>query len=132
MGLVDGHPAYQKVHRDESNYRRGVRRDSRTSGFTPQQRPSRSARLDRCQEKADNVGMNIPGRVRSGVVVLDGGASLPEGTPVTVSCADEAVAGASRPARRVELPLISSKHPGTLPLTAERVAELLDDAHVSA
>jgi len=76
--------------------------------------------------------MEIPGRVRSGVVVLEGGASLPEGAAVIVSCPDAVLAPASRPARRVELPLVLSKHPGSVLLTAERVAELLDEAHVSS
>lgn len=36
--------------------------------------------------------------------------------------------------RNLKFPLVRSKHPGSVPLTSERVAELLDaeDAHVSS
>jgi hypothetical protein len=43
------------------------------------------SRLDRPYGTIDNDGMLLPGRVKNGVVQFEGGASLPEGTPVTVS-----------------------------------------------
>ncbi len=76
--------------------------------------------------------MVIHGRVQNGVVVLEAGLTLPEGMQVTITCP---TAPSSEPApqkRRVNLPLVSSNCPGTLRLTAERIAELLDDEDVSA
>ncbi len=73
------------------------------------------------------VVMVIPGRVQNGVVVLEGGPVLPEGAPVTVSWDH-----APRPTpQRVEFPLVHSEHPGTLNLTNERIAEILDEEDVS-
>jgi hypothetical protein len=74
--------------------------------------------------------MVIRGRVHQGVVVLEGGPTLPEGMEVTVSYN---IAQVSKPVvqKRVEFPLVRSKHPGTLRLTAERVAEFLDAEDVS-
>lgn len=34
----------------------------------------------------DNENMETPGRVQNGVIVLEGGAVLPEGTAVTILC----------------------------------------------
>jgi hypothetical protein len=74
--------------------------------------------------------MQIQGRVHHGVVVLDGNFTLPEGMAVTVSCPPSATTdGVSK--RRIELPLVRSDEPGSLLLTAERVAELLDDDDLS-
>jgi hypothetical protein len=73
--------------------------------------------------------MKIAGHVANGVVVLDGGATLPEGTPVTVS---RVLAGKPpRKKRRVVLPLVKSKRPGSLPLTNERIAQLLEEEDVA-
>jgi hypothetical protein len=76
--------------------------------------------------------MEIRGVVHNGVVVLEGELRLPEGTLVSVSYprSPQAVPPDSR--RRVQLPLVPSDRPGSLPLTAERIAELLDDDDVSA
>ncbi|MBL9090544.1 MAG: hypothetical protein JNL96_04935 [Planctomycetaceae bacterium] len=74
--------------------------------------------------------MNISGRVQNGVIVLDAGQVLPDGLPVVVFV--PSVEPDFQPRRRVQLPLVPSNEPGTLNLTAERVAELLDDGHVSA
>ena len=74
--------------------------------------------------------MTIKGHVRKGVIVLEGGVTLPEGTPVRVSChvtPDEGCAG-----KRVEFPLVYSKQPGTLRLTGQKVAELLEEEDVSS
>jgi hypothetical protein len=81
----------------------------------------------------ENDGMEIPGHVHNGVVVLEGGVSLPEGTAVVVSCAalpkKQAAAGSRR---RVQLPLVRSDRPGSRTMTADRVAELLEEEDVSA
>lgn len=76
--------------------------------------------------------MVISGRVHNGVVVLEGGLTLPEGIQVTASCPVVPSAELNRHKRRVNLPLVSSSRPGTLDLTAERVAERLDEDNVSA
>lgn len=76
--------------------------------------------------------MEIPGRVRNGVVILEGGPVLPEGMTVTVYYSSAQPAAPAGQKRRVELPLVRSEHPGSLTLTAERVAELLEESDVSA
>jgi len=76
--------------------------------------------------------MVIRGRVRNGVVVLQGGPALPDGLEVTVSCPDLPGTRPRRRKRRVELPLVRSDHPGTLHLTAERIAEILEEDDLSS
>ncbi len=71
--------------------------------------------------------MVIPGRVHNGVVVLEGEVSLPEGAEVVVSCGRAPSAQPTTPGQRVEFPLVHSEHPGTLNLTNERIAEILDE-----
>jgi hypothetical protein len=72
--------------------------------------------------------MDIPGHIANGVVVLDGGRLLPEGTAVIVSCLTPVD---TRPKRRIELPLVSSEHPGSVQLTAARIADILEQEDVS-
>ena len=74
--------------------------------------------------------MVIPGRVKNGVVVLEGEAALPEGASVSVSYHAHPPAKESSE-KRVKFPLVRSKRPGTLHLTAERIAELLEEEDVS-
>lgn len=73
--------------------------------------------------------MTVKGRVQHGVIILPEGVTLPEGTEVIVSCEPGSTAQ-PKPGKRVEFPLVRSKHPGTLQLTAERVAQLLDEQDV--
>lgn len=56
---------------------------------------------------------------------------MPEGTEVTVLY--NIARGLKKPVerKRVEFPLVRSKRPGTLKLTAERVAKFLDEEDVS-
>ena len=68
--------------------------------------------------------MNIRGHIHNGVVVLENAPPLPEGMPVTVQFPDPAVHSQRK---RVELPLVPSANPGSIRLTAERVAELLGE-----
>ncbi len=68
--------------------------------------------------------MVIHGRVHHGVVVLDGNAALPEGSEVTVVCSSVSAPVSHQPKQRIQPPLVPSDHPGTLNLTAERIAEL--------
>ena len=76
--------------------------------------------------------MTIPGRVQNGVVVLDGNTTLPEGTRVSVLIPVTPLGPPAEMKRRVKLPFVRSDRPGTLLLTAERVAELLDEEDVPA
>jgi hypothetical protein len=76
--------------------------------------------------------MQIRGRVHNGVVVLEGRPSLPEGMMVTVLCPSSPPAGLRRSGQRVSLPLVPSDRPGSRGLSAERVAELLEDGDVFA
>ncbi len=75
--------------------------------------------------------MEIPGRVHNGVVVLEGELPLPEGAAVTVSYSAPSSVDPPKVQRRVRLPLVPSDRPGSRPLTAVRVAELLEDQDVS-
>lgn len=80
----------------------------------------------------DNSNMILPGRVQNGVVVLDGEAALPEGAAVSV-CFPAAI-GAS-PAiekRRIEVPLVRTGQPGSVRLSGERIAEILDEEDATA
>jgi hypothetical protein len=70
--------------------------------------------------------MKIPGRVHNGVVILEGGPALPEGTPVTVSCGVRVWHRLGKK-KRVKFPLVGSKHPGSVRLTGQRIAEILDE-----
>jgi hypothetical protein len=74
--------------------------------------------------------LEIFGRVRNGVVVLENGATLPEGTPVTVFCGVRICKPGKK--KRVRLPLVDSKHPGSVPLTGERIAEILQEEELAS
>ena len=74
--------------------------------------------------------MRIPGHVFNGVVILEGGAKLPDGTAVTVSC-DPPRRQPARKKRRVVLPLVKSPRPGSLNLTNEDIAQALEEEDVA-
>jgi hypothetical protein len=80
----------------------------------------------------ENDDMEVQGRIHNGVVVLESALPLPEGTMVTVSYRGAPPANSSEAHRRVRFPLVRSSRPGSLQLTAERVAELLEDEDVSS
>jgi len=71
--------------------------------------------------------MEIPGRVQNGVVVLEGGSTLPEGMAVSVVPRVSPVIRVAKQQRRVLLPLVPSENPGSVDLTGERIAEILDE-----
>lgn len=73
--------------------------------------------------------MNIPGTVHRGKVELDGGYSLPEGARVFVFVAETSPGKSNNP---VQFPLVRSKHPASLNLSNQRIAELLDDEDMSS
>lgn len=70
--------------------------------------------------------MEISGRVHNGVVVFEDGSSLPEGTEVVVFVPQMAGELPARDKQRVEFPLVHSQHPGSLHLTNQKIAEILD------
>ena len=72
--------------------------------------------------------MEIQGEVRNGVVVLDSGYTIPEGTSVVVSIPPQHT---EKRRKRIELPLVPSDQPGSVNLTAQRVAELLEQEDAS-
>jgi hypothetical protein len=71
--------------------------------------------------------MVIPGRVQNGVVVLEGDSALPEGAAVTVVFPAAANGKPSRERRPVQLPLVPSSRPGSVPLTNEQISENVDE-----
>jgi hypothetical protein len=79
---------------------------------------------------ADNSFMVIPGRVMGGVVVLEGSVTLPEGVDVVPRPVP--VMQGTNTKRRVVLPLVDSKHPGAIRLSAQRIAEILEEDDLSA
>ncbi|MCL4207873.1 MAG: hypothetical protein KJ000_35760 [Pirellulaceae bacterium] len=76
--------------------------------------------------------MEISGIVQNGVVVLDGSVLLPEGVNVVVTYRTSPVIRVAKNQKRVEFPLFPSSEPGTLDLTSERIAEILDDEETEA
>ena len=75
--------------------------------------------------------MQIFGYVRNGVVVLEGAPALPEGAMVTVSYQGPTDVGPQSRKRRIEVPRVKTGEPGTVHLTGQRIAEILDEEDVS-
>jgi len=73
--------------------------------------------------------MEAFGRVQNGVVVLDSGVTLPEGTRVFVSPVPAKPVILLRPG---ELPVVLGGEPGSVHLTNARIGEILDDEDVAA
>lgn len=76
--------------------------------------------------------MEIPGRIRNGVVVLDGSPLLPEGAAVTVTLRTKPEIRVAAKQRRVEFPLVPSSAPGSVHLTNAMIGELLDEEDASS
>jgi len=79
--------------------------------------------------------MGIPGRIQNGVVVLEGDQSLPEGVRVLVEvCERSESTGSDRGGEDAPFPfpIVRSKRPGSVKLTNDRIAELLEDEDLSA
>ena len=76
--------------------------------------------------------MEISGIVQNGVVVLDGSVSLPDGANVIVTYRTTPVIRVAKNQKRVQFPLFPSSEPGTLDLTSERIADILDDEEIEA
>jgi hypothetical protein len=75
--------------------------------------------------------MILHGRFENGVVVLQEGVSLPDGSEVTVIVPATGPAPAKCDAR-VMLPLVPSGAPGSLKLSSEKIAELLNRDDLSS
>src|SRR5262245_12844232 len=88
-------------------------------------RPLSTRPLEFAAMIADTSGMEVPGHVRDGVVVLDGNPNLPEGAVVTVSYPATASAPPAGERKRVQFPLLHSAQPGSVHLTNDRIAEIL-------
>lgn len=73
--------------------------------------------------------MTLTGHIQNGVVVLDGNPSVPEGAAVQVSFTE-----ATTPIRghRVQVPLVRTGRPGTLILTNDRIAEILEEEDIAS
>jgi hypothetical protein len=71
--------------------------------------------------------MEILGYVHNGIIVLEGNPNLPEGAAVTVVYPPAPKAPPALERKRVSFPLVRSKRPGSVPLTNERIAEILDE-----
>jgi hypothetical protein len=70
--------------------------------------------------------MTVIGRVHNGVVVFEGPLTLAEGAVVIVSERTTAVTHSAKCRKPVELPIFPSDQPGSIELTNERIAEILD------
>jgi hypothetical protein len=75
--------------------------------------------------------MIIPGRVRNGVVILEGGATLPEGAAVIISYPASGRSAPVREKQRIQVPLVRCERPGSIQLTGERIAEILNEEDAS-
>ena len=78
-----------------------------------------------------NDRMVIHGIVQNGMVVLDGEIGLPEGALVAVMFPIESGVVPIIGSRRVEFPLVHSKHPGSLNLTSHQIGDILDEEEFS-
>lgn len=76
--------------------------------------------------------MELNGLVQNGVIVLTGGLSLPEGTPVVISCSLGSAMPPATQKNEVKFPLVHGGVPGSLNLTNERIAEVLDEEDVAS
>lgn len=71
--------------------------------------------------------MELLGHIQNGVVVLAGGSALPEGAVVTVTYRGSPTKDATERRTRIQVPIVHTGRPGTILLTNERIAEILDD-----
>jgi hypothetical protein len=76
--------------------------------------------------------MIIQGKVKNGVVVIEDGTALPEGAAVGVCYPAPVTSAAVDRRQRVEVPLVRTARPGSVRLTGERIAQILDDEDAAA
>lgn len=89
-------------------------------------------RLDLLWCAPEDISMVIQGHVQNGVVILEQGSNLPEGATVTVWYPGATGPKQSLGERRIEVPLVPSNEPGSVRLTNERIAQILDEEDASA
>lgn len=80
---------------------------------------------------AENNGMVLHGRIENGTVVLTDPVALPNGAEVTVIIPSTASSSVETQ-RRVQLPLVASKNPGSRQLSGDDVANLLSQDDISS
>jgi hypothetical protein len=71
--------------------------------------------------------MEIRGRIHNGIVILEGNPALPEGAAVTVMYRAPASSRPEASKTRIQVPLVQTGQPGTVNLSGEQIAELLDE-----
>jgi hypothetical protein len=76
--------------------------------------------------------MDVPGRVENGVVVLEGGMTLPEGAQVVGSLRRGPDIRVAPTQRRVQLPIFDYGGPPDIGLTNDQIAEILTREDASA
>jgi hypothetical protein len=92
-----------------------------------------SSVLIHCGQSSKISFMEILGCVLNGVVIPEGQAALPEGAIVRILYEPEFVPRPTKESgRHVTLPLFESEEPGSLHLTNEMIAEILDEDELSA
>jgi hypothetical protein len=77
----------------------------------------------------DNYNMTLTGQIQNGVVVLDGGVTVPEGTRVAVSPLPTQPVIVMRPG---ELPVVLGGEPGSVDLTNGRINEIFEEEDIAA
>ena len=87
----------------------------------------RNSTIDRERRRSHNLHMDISGHIQNGVVVLDSPVILAEGTAVTVTVRSEPRVHVAPRRKRVAFPLVSSNAPGSVHLTNQQIAEILDE-----
>jgi hypothetical protein len=73
------------------------------------------------QELAQMIHSGI---VKNGMITLDNGLALPEGTRVRIQVVGPT---GTSPDQRVTFPLVPSENPGSVHVTNEMIAEILDE-----
>ena len=76
--------------------------------------------------------MSYRGRVHNGVVVLEGGVTLPEGTSMRVLCSGGPVIHVPSVRKEVDLPLVKTGRPASVTLTNDQIAEILGEQDASS
>jgi hypothetical protein len=71
--------------------------------------------------------MVVHGRVQNGVVVLERGFALPEGAVVMISYDGPPAKQKAAADSRIQVPLVHTGSPGSVQLTGERIAEIMDE-----
>ena len=74
--------------------------------------------------------MKLRGRIHDGKIVLDGRPVLPDGAVVIVEIRESEVGTCAAP--EIQFPLFHSKNPGSLNLSNQRIAEILEDEELSS